>query len=141
MKIKWDDPPPPNCENSHFFFFHFTLTLLKALFKGVLISGGAPAPCGRGCTRCSGPGCRQDVELYNLVTKTSCNLPDMNDIRAYHTSVDGVICGGSGNAYKCIEYDGSNGSWNQTKYAKLPYRYQYQTSWNINSESFMLLGK
>ena len=97
-------------------------------FEGVLISGGAPSSSYR------------TVELYNLINKTSCNLPDLPAERRWHTSVGGVICGGGSTAEKTSCVDITSGTWSTTKYQSIRYRYE-SVAWNINpGHSFMILG-
>ena len=97
--------------------------------KGILISGGHPSSKGR------------KVELLNLKTKSSCELPDLPEARWGHTSVEGIICGG---AYletiqtSCIDI--KMGSWSSSRYQQIRQRYHH-VRWNIKpGESFMLLG-
>ena len=96
---------------------------------GVLISGGNPFTSSR------------KVELYNLKTKTSCELPDLPESRLSHTSVGGVICGGgyvTAILTSCIDI--TKGTWSSSYYQPTRTR-RYHVSWNINpGESFMLLG-
>ena len=97
-------------------------------FEGVLISGGAPSSSYR------------TVELYNLINKTSCNLPDLPANRYAHTSVGGVICGGFESAVGRTCVDITSGSWSTSKYQSIRNRYG-SVAWNINpGQSFMILG-
>ena len=92
-------------------------------FEGVLISGGYGS---------SSP--YRKVELYNLINKTSCNLPDLPGNRFNHISVGGVICGGGG----CLDI--TSGSWSSSKYQSIRNR-DRSVAWNINpGVSFMILG-
>ena len=81
------------------------------------------------------------VELYNLINKTTCNLPDLPAGRYFHTSVDGVICGGgasSGEETSCVDI--TSGTWSTSKYQSIRNRYG-SVSWNMNpGHSFMILG-
>ena len=79
------------------------------------------------------------MELYNLLTKASCKLEDLPHIRKRHTSVDGVICGGSNPGANTSCIDISSGSWSSEKYQNIRPRYSHQ-SWKINPGEFMLLG-
>ena len=99
---------------------------------GVLISGGGSS----------------SVELFNLQTLESCSLPDLPAPRAFHTSVEGVICGGydfNTNPHTdwqdCIDIITTEGSsWSSNKYQVQTHRAQH-VSWNINpGQSFMLFG-
>ena len=77
------------------------------------------------------------VELFNLITKTTCELEDLPEIRLQHTSVNGDICGGMG-VETCIDI--SSGSWSSEKFQNITPRL-WPISWNINpGESFMILG-
>ena len=99
-----------------------------------MISGGYPS-------HGDGQYHNKRVELYNLVNKTSCSLPNMPKIRGYHTSVDGVVCGGYVEAEQrsCIEFTG--GSWSSSQYQPIEKRSGH-SSWNMNpGESLMLLGR
>ena len=93
---------------------------------GVLISGGTSP---------------SKVELYNLVTKTSCDLPDLTPLKfKFHTSVNGVLCGGwlRNVVNRC--YDLTSGTWSTSKYQPIRSR-RTHVAWNINpGKSFMLLG-
>ena len=82
---------------------------------------------------------RRKVELYNLKTKTSCELPDLPGDTYGHTSVGGVLCGGLDSLAKsCLDI--TKGSWSGEKYLQQSSRYNH-VRWNINpGESFMLLG-
>ena len=104
---------------------------------GVLISGGGTSSSD------SYYGSRH-VELYNPVTNTSCNLPDLPEGRQGHTSVGGVICGGCGHrapgGRTCVDI--YSGSWSSAKYQELKTWACRRLVWNINpGESFMLLGR
>ena len=80
------------------------------------------------------------MELYNILTNTSCKLEDLPYNRTSHTSVDGIICGGQDTAARTSCIDISSGSWSSDKYQNIRPRYQHK-SWNINpGESFLLLG-
>ena len=95
---------------------------------GVLISGGFPTTNLR------------KVELYNLITKTSCELPDLPTSRNQHISLGGVICGGRVATTQTSCNDITSGSWSTSRYESIRKRY-LSVSWNINpGESFMILG-
>ena len=80
------------------------------------------------------------MELYNLVNKTSCYLPDLPSTRYRHTSANGVICGGGGSAERKSCVDISSGSWSSDKFQPITSRFSHLV-WNTSpSESFMLLG-
>ena len=97
--------------------------------KGVLISGGSPS---------SSVG--KKVELYNLINKTTCNLPDLPVKRYDHISVGGVICGGDSTAERTSCVDIKSGSWSSSKYQSIRDR-SFSVTWNINpGHSFMILG-
>ena len=94
----------------------------------MLISGGYPSSSYR------------KVELYNLINKTRCNLPDLPANRYGHTSVGGVICGGGGSAERTSCVDITSGSWSTSKYQSIRERF-ISVAWNINpGQSFMILG-
>ena len=96
-------------------------------FNGVLISGGHPTSS------------RRKVELYDLINKTSCDLPDLPASRHGHTSVGGVICGGHNAALtSCVDI--SSGSWSSSKYQEIRNRSNHVV-WDVNpGKYFMLLG-
>ena len=84
------------------------------------------------------------VEFYNPETNTSCEhewpyLPSGGG-RRYHTSVEGVLCGGAvrGAYTSCV--DKYSGTWSGDKYEEIRPR-DGHVKWNTNpGESFMLLG-
>ena len=93
----------------------------------MLISGGGPSSSYR------------KVELYNLINKTTCYLPDLTATRFGHTSVGGVICGGGNTAERTSCTDITSGSWSTTKYQSIRSR-AASVTWNINpGHSFMIL--
>ena len=110
------------------------IKLNKLSLERVLISGGYPQHNSGGNYH------NKKVELFNLINKTSCYLPDMPVQRGYHTSVGGVICGGVEDT-KMLSREVA---------LTLPAgRGQYQpkekrsghVSWNVHpGVSFMLLG-
>ena len=79
--------------------------------------------------------------MYNLKTKTSCELPDLPVDRVSHTSVGGIICGGgyvTAILTSCIDI--TKGTWSSSYYQPTRTR-RFHVTWNINpGESFMLLG-
>ena len=106
-----------------------SLNILLCMYVGVLISGGNPSST------------RGKVELYNLLTKTSCELPDLPEDRYYHTSEDGVICGGGDTTAavttSCTEI--SSGSWSSDAFKSIRPRW-YHLSWTFNQGELILLG-
>ena len=79
--------------------------------------------------------------MYNLITKTSCSLPDLPEGRRYPSSDGGVICGGLDSKEvqtSCVEL--KNGLWSSSKYQAIRPRV-FHVSWNmIPGKSLMLLG-
>ena len=105
-------------------------TYYHLLFVGVLISGGWTSSSSR-----SGK-----VELFNLVTKKSCVLPQMAEVRSVHTSVNGIICGGwDGNSARTSCVDISSGSWSSDNYQPIRPRAGH-VAWNVRAGEVILLG-
>ena len=44
-------------------------------------------------------GATKEVELYNPVSKTSCALPALPEVRVVHTQDGPLLCGGHANNY------------------------------------------
>ena len=65
-------------------------------------------------------------------------LDDLPEDRSFHTSVDGVICGGYDTRTSCGDI--SSGSWSSDAFQNIRPRWGH-LSWNVNpGESFLLLG-
>ena len=110
------------------------IKLNKLFLEGVLISGGYPQHNSGGNYH------NKKVELFNLINKSSCYLPDMPVQRGYHTSVGGVICGGYEDAEQRSCIDIASGSWSSSQYQPIEKRSGH-VSWNVHpGVSFMLLG-
>ena len=87
---------------------------------------------------------RQSVELHNMLqmpySNALCYIDNLPSNRYYHTSVGGVICGGSGSAEHTSCIDLSGGSWSTMKFQSIRSRYRAVT-WNLNpGKFFMILG-
>ena len=52
------------------------------------------------------------AELYLPSLGTSCSLPSLPEVRAYHTGDNDILCGGFGNS-DCLQWSPSNGSWEE----------------------------
>ena len=99
-------------------------------FDAVLISGGLPDTS------------KRKVQLFNLKTKTGCDLPDLPADRYKHTSVRGVLCGGGpdqGTRTSCISFNPTSKSWSSGKYQPIRPRDDH-VSWKWKKDSFILLG-
>jgi len=83
---------------------------------GVLVTGGGT----------------EDVELYNPVSKTSCALPALPEVRSLHSQDGPLLCGGNANTHlkprqNCMLLNSENGTWIQSH--SLPRVYHYHCSW------------
>ena len=65
---------------------------------------------------CATTTATKKVELFNLESKSSCNLPDLHLDRWSHTSVGGVICGGKNCVEQSTRTDISSGSGSSATY-------------------------
>ena len=84
-------------------------TVSNYLFAGILITGGDGLQ-GRG----------RGVEVYNPLTNKTCQLPDLPDVRMYHSLCGGLLCGGgeSKDVYSkrsCLLLDPRSGRFDCTK--------------------------
>ena len=85
------------------------------------------------------------VEMFHLVRKRKCILPDMLEYRHGHTSVGGVICGGGEKKEtktSCISFNPTTKSWHRPYEPISPRIYHVAWNWtNFEFEnSFTLLG-
>ena len=94
-----------------------------------------------GGTNLSGGGKNYKVELYNLITKTSCDLPELSPLNIHHhSSVNGVLCGGFYSNVRNHCFDVTSETWSSSKYQSIRKRLEH-VAWNIDpGKSFMLIG-
>merc|ERR1712024_328274 len=94
--------------------------------SGVLISGGH-----------SSYGSLQSVEIYNPATNTTCSLPQLPEVRYYHTQDGELACGGRTHKRTCVKWNSDSGSW--TKFPILRHRVHH-VSWATEDGVYLMGG-
>ena len=89
----------------------------------------------------------KSAEIYLPDTNTSCSLPQMPEMRRYHTQNDGLVCGGelefgshsNSNSHILTLCDTwNNGAWNQSHTLHLKRR--SHVSWTTSSGVYLIGG-
>ena len=102
--------------------------------EAVLISGGKSQRT------------EKSAELFHLLTKKRCSLPNLPLEKYFHTSVGGVLCGGGKTGKSlttCISLDPTTKKWSSKKYQRIRIR-DKAVSWKWKDvffkNSFAILG-
>ena len=80
------------------------------------------------------------TEIYNPVTKTSCSLPNLPELRWYHSQVDGLVCGGGDTDTRstCVKWSPVSGNWTQSH--TLSQKRSAHVSWATPSGVYLIGG-
>ena len=86
----------------------------------------------------------RSAEIYLPDTKTSCSLPNMPEMRKYHTQDAGLVCGGelefSSNSHILTLCDTwCNGKWIQSSHT-LALKRRSHVSWTTSSGVYLIGG-
>ena len=78
------------------------------------------------------------VEIFNPVTNTSCSLPQLPNVRSYHSQNGGLVCGSWGvdGANNCVKWSPAFGNWTKSHYLSMM-RYGH-VSWATDSGVYLM---
>ena len=91
---------------------------------GLLITGGERA--------------RTSVEVFSLMSRTSCSLPDLPSGAAYHTQHNNLMCGVGADDNQCWTRDTQTGDW--TVSHTLDGDRRGSCLWPLGEEGVLILG-